>query len=760
MRGSKWVSVFALLVGVTAADTSATDVNWLVEWEFTRNGTGWQKVRVPHDWAIEGPFDREIDRQIVAIEQNGEKIATEKTGRTGSLPWIGSGEYRTCITIPEGVGFASLVFDGVMSEPDVFFDGKKVGEWKCGYNAFEVVLPTEPGDHEVRVAVRNLPESSRWYPGAGIIRPVRLVLGDATGVRTWGQAISCPDLHTVKVNTECRGKPAKVAYRVLDGDKTVTTSATGVLTGDFTPWSPEHPHLYTLETTVFNVDDKVVDRVTARFGVRTLFYGDGVFKLNGQARKFKGVCLHHDLGPLGAAFDADAFRRQVILLKEMGCDSIRTAHNMPGEDQLAICDELGMMVMAESFDSWKDVKVANGYNRFFDGWWRRDITNLVLKCRNHPSVVMWSIGNEITEQIKPVGVNLAREMQELCHALDLDPGRKVTQGLSWMPQAIESGVNAVMEIPGVTYRLPFYEAMHKATKTGVVLGAETASTVSSRGEYFFPVQIGPFVRHPGAQCSGYDVECCPWSNLPDDDWAMQDDHPWAIGEFVWTGFDYLGEPTPYDEVWPSRSSYFGIFDLAGLPKDRYWLYRSRWNTSSHTLHLVPHWTFPGREGKVMPVYCYTDFEEAELFVNGKSQGRKRKDKASRLDRFRLRWNEVIYEPGELKVVAYDRSGNPAKGAIVRTAGVSAGLKQEKRRYGKLLFVTVSVVDAKGEVVPDADDTIEVSCLGNLRFKAICNGDPTSLESFQRPRMKAFHGKLVAIFEGEGDKVECMFCDRK
>ena len=746
--------MFMIAVAAVILQSGAADIVRLVDWEFSRNGTDWQKVSVPHDWAIAGPFDREIDRQVVAIEQNGEKVATEKTGRTGSLPWIGLGEYRTRIAIPKGVGFASLVFDGVMSEPEVFFDGRKVGEWKCGYNAFEVELPAASGVHEVRVTVRNLPESSRWYPGAGIIRPVRLVLGGATGVKTWGQAISCPDLGTVKVTTECRGNPSGIAYRILDGGKVVATSETGVFTGGFTPWSPENPHLYTLETTVLGADGRAVDRLTTRFGVRTLSYGEGAFKLNGRARKFKGVCLHHDLGPLGAAFDEDAFRRQVILLKEMGCDSIRTAHNMPGEDQLAICDELGMMVMAESFDSWKEVKVANGYNRFFDDWWRRDLNNLVLKCRNHPSVVMWSIGNEITEQMKPGGVELAREMQALCHVLDPDPGRKVTQGLSWMPQAIESGVNGVMEIPGVTYRLPFYEAMYKATRTGVVLGAETASTVSSRGEYFFPVRVGPFVRHSGAQCSGYDVEYCSWSNLPDDDWAMQDGHAWTIGEFVWTGFDYLGEPTPYDEVWPSRSSYFGIFDLAGLPKDRYWLYRSRWNASSHTLHLVPHWTFPGREGEVTPVYCYTDFDEAELFVNGKSQGRRRKDRTSRLDRFRLRWNDVVYESGELKVVAYGKDGRPAMAECVRTAGEPVRVDLTKRRFGRLLFVTATLVDAAGTPVPNADRTLSFSCGRGLRFRAICNGDATSVESFVEPHMRTFHGQLVAIFEGEGEKVGC------
>ena len=756
MRKFVCVAVVALGLAAGAEGEFSRRVELSEGWSFRRPGEAWRTVRVPHDWAIAGPFDKEIDKQVVAIVQNGEKVATEKTGRTGSLPWIGSGEYRTRIAIPEGTGFASLVFDGVMSEPEVFFDGRKVGEWKYGYNAFEVELPAEPGEHEVRVTVRNLPESSRWYPGAGIIRPVRLVLGNATGVRTWGQAIACPDLRTMKVTTDCRGKPGRIAYRVLDGEKVVATSETGVLTADFTPWSPENPRLYTLETTVTGEDGKVADRVTTRFGVRTLEYGDGAFRLNGQARKFKGVCLHHDLGPLGAAFDRDAFVRQVTLLKEMGCDSIRTSHNMPADEQLAVCDELGMMVMAESFDSWKEVKVENGYNRFFDDWWRRDLTNLVLKCRNHPSVVMWSIGNEIPEQVRPdAGVRLAQEMQELCHALDPDPGRKVTQGLSTMPGAIESGVNGVMEIPGVTYRLPFYEAMYRATKTGIVLGAETASTISSRGEYFFPVKPTPTEHHhPNLQCSGYDVEWCPWSNLPDDDWAKQDDLPWTIGEFVWTGFDYLGEPTPYDGAWPSRSSYFGILDLAGLPKDRYWLYRSRWQAKDHTLHLVPHWTFPGREGEVTPVYCYTDFDEAELFVNGKSQGRIRKNPKSRLDRYRLRWNDVVYQPGELKVVAYGKDGRAAMTETVRTAGAPVRAELRKRRFGRLLFVTATLVDAAGTPVPNADRTLSFTCGEGLRFRAICNGDATSLESFVRPRMKTFHGQLVAIFEGAGEDVSC------
>ena len=747
----KKTMMLAAVVAAVAAE-AAQVIKLSDGWEFRRAGGVWERVTVPHDWAIAGPFDKEIDKQVVAIVENGEKKAGEKTGRTGSLPFIGEGEYRRTVTIPSGTGYASLVFDGVMSEPEIFCDGVKVGEWKSGYNAFEVELPTKAGEHQILVKAKNRAESSRWYPGAGIIRPVKLVLGNAVGVKTWGSAIWSPDLKTVKVKTECRGAVGRIAHRVLLGDREVAASETGTLTGDFEPWSPENPRLYTLVTEVYAKDGTLADRKEERFGVRTLKYGDGKFLLNGTARKFKGVCLHHDLGPLGAAFDKDAFRRQMTLLKEMGCDSLRTSHNMPGEEQLEVCDELGIMVMAESFDSWQLAKVKNGYNLFFDDWWKKDVRNLVEKCRNHPSVVMWSIGNEVYEQNTDAGAALSRALQEECHKYDPDPNRKVTQGLSWMPNAIKNGLNAVMEIPAVTYRLPFYEAMYKDTKTGIVLGAETASTVSSRGEYFFPVVPTNCPSHANLQCTSYDVEWTPWSNLPDDDWATQDDHPWTIGEFVWTGFDYLGEPYPYDTAWPSRSAYFGILDLAGIPKDRYWLYRSRWNETSHTLHLVPHWTFPGREGQVTPVYCYTDFEEAELFVNGKSQGRIRKNPKSRLDRYRLRWNDVVYQPGELKVVAYDRNGAAALTETVRTAGAPAKVTLEKRRFGKLLFVTAKIVDANGTLCPDAADNLSVSCGRGLRFKAICNGDATSLESFVEPHMKAFHGQLVAIFEGEGDEV--------
>lgn len=754
MRSMKraFIQVLVGLMAVGCADAvfAQTHEVPLTNWQFSRDGGAWQVVTVPHDWAIAGPFDSAIDKQVVRIVENQETNATEKTGRTGSLPWIGRGVYRRRLEIPAEAQWASLVFSGAMSEPEIWLDGKKVGEWKFGYTPFEVELPvTSGGVHELEVRLQNRPRSSRWYPGAGLYRPVALRWGGAVGIRTQGQALHTPDLETLVVTTDVRRPEdvaAAVSYRVLDAaGREVASGASPLKIPKARAWSPEAPYLYTLETRV-TVNGEIADVRRDRFGVRTVSYGKDGFRLNGIRRKFKGVCLHHDLGPLGAAFDGDAFRRQVVLLKEMGCDAIRTAHNIPAPEQLAICDELGLMVMAESFDAWERAKVERGYNLWFRDWWRRDLRQLVLSARNHPSVVMWSIGNEIPDQDSPRGAELTQELQTFVHTLDPDPNRLVTQGASRMPAALDSGVIAVMEIPALTYRLPFYEACYRASSSGLMLGAETASTVSSRGVYTFPDEPQSMKMHADGQCSGYDVEHCAWSNLPDDDFAMQDDRDWTIGEFVWTGFDYLGEPTPYDTYAPSRSSYFGILDLAGLPKDRYWLYRARWNRSAPTLHVLPHWTWPGREGKVTPVYVYTSYPSAELFVNGQSQGRRTFDRSSRLDRYRLRWRDVVYEPGEIRVVAYDEQGRAAAEKTVRTAGAFARFDETARDFGRLRFVTVTAVDAQGTPCPDECRVYEVRVPAGWRFKAICNGDATSHESFVVPKMRLFKGRLVYILE--------------
>lgn len=744
-------------------------------WQFSRDKAQWENVIVPHDWAISGPFDKKWDIQTVAIVQNGEKTATEKTGRSGALPWIGEGYYKLTFQIPEGYKHAELIFDGAMAEPTVSINGKKAGYWAYGYNAFRIDATPylTSGNNQLEVSLNNLEESSRWYPGAGIYRPVRLVLTGDARFETWRTFAHTTkltkDTAYVDVESYITGNISDPTTSVEIGiydqrgsmiDERHMPAQDKVLlkTTLYVPkpkaWSPEEPNLYKLVTRIYK-DNKVIDEQKTNIGLRTVSVSkENGFQLNGITRKIKGVCLHHDLGPLGAAENKAALIRQIKMMKEMGADAIRTAHNMPSQWQMEICDSLGMMVMAESFDMWIYPKCKNGYARFFKEWWEQDITNLVLSQRNHPSIIMWSIGNEIPDQGNKEGVEYAKKLQDLCHKLD--PSRPVTQGIDRVDAAMKSGFAQVMDVPGFNYRLHKYDKGLKELPQGFLLGSETASTVSSRGVYKFPVEVSNKKTYDDGQCNGYDTEYCSWSNLPDDDWVWQDDYKQVIGEFVWTGYDYLGEPTPYDTYWPSRSSYFGICDLAGLAKDRYYLYRSKWNTEKHTVHLLPHWTWPDRKGKVTPVYCYTDGVEGELFVNGKSQGRVRKNKEPRLDRYRLRWNNVKYEPGEIKVVAYDENGNVIGEDTRRTAGAPSDIvfEVETANGGKqptlkadgndMAFITISMTDKDGNHCPTADNQLTFEVTGNGTFQAACNGDATSLEPFTQPQMKLFSGKVVAV----------------
>ena len=777
-----------LLAAVTYSQAQRQEINLTDDWQFSRDRQTWETVSVPHDWAISGPFDKKWDLQTVAIVQNGETQATEKSGRSGALPWIGEGHYKHTFTIPQDFdGHTELVFDGAMAEPTVFVNGQKAGYWAYGYNAFRVDITkfVKPGDNLLEVDLKNLEESSRWYPGAGIYRPVKLVLMPKISIDDWSICARTIDVNlqknvaNVEVNAYVKNaKDADPSMRMIlsltDAGGRVVAARSVVSFGEGAVsrtlpvpspqlWSPESPYLYTLTVSI-RKDGKDIDVKSIKTGIRTVRVSkEKGFQLNGVTRKLKGVCLHHDLGPLGAAVNKAALIRQVKILKEMGCDAIRTAHNMPSQMQMDVCDSLGMMVMAESFDMWQYPKCKNGYARFFDDWAEKDITNLVKANRNHPSIVMWSIGNEIPEQGSEAGRQISIRLQGLCHALD--PTRPVTQGMDRAEQALKSGMAQTMDVPGFNYRVHKYQTNIEQLPQGFLLGSETASTVSSRGVYYFPVTPTDRGVHPDGQCSSYDVEWCSWSNLPDDDWVWQDDQDWIIGEFVWTGFDYLGEPTPYDEYWPSRSSYFGICDLAGLPKDRYYLYRSHWNTKEHTIHLLPHWTWgKDRVGQVTPVYCYTDYPEAELFVNGKSQGRIKKNPSERLDRYRLRWNDVKYEPGELKVVVYDETGKNCGEQIVRTAGKPHHLQLDvwtqqsdfspltphlSSLYSDgedLAFVTVSLVDKNGMLIPNAADQLTFKVEGAGTFRAVCNGDATSLESFTEPTMKLFSGQLVVIVQ--------------
>lgn len=739
-------------------------------YEISFNDSQWETVSVPHDWAIYGPFDKEVDKQSVAIVQNGETSATEKTGRTGALPYIGEAWYRNEFVLADldESKKVILLFEGAMSEPKVFVNGQKVGEWNYGYNYFyfditEYVFDSKP--NSLAVHLNNKGKSSRWYPGAGLYRNVSVIVKDKVSINQWGTYITTPlittDLAKVNIKTKVSEANTTLVTKILNSEgkllasQETTTNFAKEFEQNITVvnpklWSPESPNLYTAVSQLYQ-NGKLKDETTTRFGIRSIEYNQKTgFSLNGEVRKFKGVCLHHDLGPLGTAINKSALRRQLKILKDMGVDAIRSSHNMPSWEQLELCDEMGFMFLAESFDEWAKPKVENGYNRYFDTDAEKDIVNLVHATRNHPCIVMWSSGNEVPDQWGAEGVKRAKWLQDIFHRED--PTRPVTVGMDQVKATMESGFGALLDVPGLNYRVHLYEEAYKSFPQGFILGSETASTVSSRGVYKFPVEIGKMKQYDDFQSSSYDLEYCSWSNLPEDDFILQDDKPWVIGEFVWTGFDYLGEPTPYDEMWPSRSSYFGMIDLAGIPKDRYYLYRSRWNTNDETLHILPHWNWEGREGETTPVFVYTSFDSAELFVNGKSQGIQKKNHSSPQHRYRLMWMDVKYEPGTVKVVAYDETGKVAKSKEIHTAGDPYQLVLQpdtthiKADGEEMAFVTVSVVDKNGIPCPTATHQLQFEVSGAGTYRAACNGDATSLEMFHKPTMKLFSGKLVVIVQ--------------
>lgn len=757
-------------------------------WEFTKGRpealTVWQQVRVPHDWAIYGPFDRDNDLQTVAVEQNGEKEKTEKTGRTGGLPFIGKGTYRTVFEVPDTANRnITLVFDGAMSNAHVKVNGKEVAYWPYGYNSFynDVTDAVVPGKNEMVVELENYERASRWYPGAGLYRNVHVVNTHKIHIPIWGTYITTPSVSTEKASVRLemeidgaeKGDRIEVKTEIIspEGKIVASNNAPFIAQGQIHSqnflisqpelWSPETPRLYTARTKI-EKNGNIVDCYDTRFGIRKLEYiPEQGFFLNGTIVKFKGVCNHHDLGPLGAAVNKSALRHQVELMKNMGANAIRTSHNMPAPELVELCDELGMMLMVEPFDDWSfRPKSPNGYGAFFNEWSEKDVTNMVKHYRNNPSVVMWSIGNEVPSQWGPDGVKELTMLQDLVKSLDAT--RPVTCGMDQIGSVLDNGFAAFLDIPGFNYKPQYYKKAFEVLPQKMILGSETASTVSSRGVYHFPVSFEKehnSVLHHDHQSSSYDNETCDWSNTPDIDFYM-DEQPWVLGQFVWTGFDYLGEPSPYDtDAWPSHSSVFGIVDLASLPKDRYYLYRSVWNTEDATLHILPHWNWKGREGQVTPIFVYTSYPKAELFINGKSQGIREKNDSTLQTRYRLMWNETKYEPGEVKVVAYDVSGNKVAEKIMRTAGKPHHLVLTSNRQtlladgDELAYITVQVADKDGNIIPDDNRKVKFKVSGAGTFEATANGDPTCLMSFQNPEMELFSGAATAIVRSaakEGD----------
>ncbi len=786
----------------------------LTSWQFRQEpsaqmpqvDTVWREVTIPHDWAISGPFDRENDLQKVIVVQNGENEATWKTGRSGGLPWMGKAHYRTRVKVNKDK-FYTLVFDGAMSHADVYVNGEEMVYWPYGYNTFDCyILPhlITSDSVDIDVFLENKPQQSRWYPGAGLYRNVHLVESHPVHIPTFGVLIRTPkvskDFAQITFAAELQNgveefRIENTEYSVhtdilFDGKVVATIDGQEGATDIRSPqlWSPETPNIYVARTRVYK-NKEIIDEVKTPFGIRSVSYTpEHGFQLNGETRKFKGVCLHHDLGPLGVAIHKDALRHQLTMLKEMGCDAVRTSHNMPAPELVELCDEMGIMLCVEPFDVWNHGKTDNDYHVEFDDWWKWDITNMVKHFRNNPSVMLWSSGNEVWNQVLPDGIGIVKELQALFH--QLDPTRPVTNGMDQAMHVIHNGFGAAVELPGFNYRTGRYLEAYENLPQKMILGSETSSTVSSRGVYKIPAVIQPDKLYSDNQSSGYDLEYCAWSGLPEQDFQLQDDYPWTLGQFVWTGFDYLGEPSPYDtDAWPSHSSYFGIIDLASLPKDRFWLYRSQWNKADETLHLLPHWNW--KKGDKVPVFCYTSYPEAELFVNGKSFGRLRHatpeeteqlakgdlsvtlpqpkgNKAARvsqmpqvgkfeipewgsaprpelLPRYRLMWFDVPYKKGKIEVVAYDKNGKEAARQTIRTASKPHHLVVEcanaDENPEELYYMTVKVVDRKGNLCPFANNLISYEGEG---FVAAANGDAACLDSFVTPQMHAFAGQCTFI----------------
>lgn len=792
--------------------------------------TDWRALSLPHDWGIEGPFEQKLP------------------GESGKLPWAGVGWYRKTFTVPTadaGKRF-TLQVDGAMAYAMVWCNGQFVGGWPYGYSSFHLDLTPalKPGAENTLVIRLNNPEqSSRWYPGAGIYRNVWLLKTNPVHVAQWGTYITTPEISADQAKVLLKATvannsaaPATLTVKtdafLLDGQDrraarpafTETSPPVAIPAGQeaVVPvaatvkspqlWSTETPNRYLAVTTVMQ-DGKVVDTYESSFGIRTIeFTADRGFLLNGQHVPIQGVCNHHDLGALGAAFNVRAAERQLEIMKEMGVNALRTSHNPPAPELLDLCDRMGILVMDESFDCWKKGKKGNDYNQLWPDWHALDLRAEYHRDRNHPSIILWSIGNEVLELGDAVnGPAIAAELTAI--AREEDPTRLTVIG-SNNGGASYNGVQKNVGVMGQNYQLGGYGRFKKENPTIPLVGSETSSAVSSRGEYFFqtpeqvsaianeeakkaaenaakqgkpapsPSQLRPFTpvsedKSQGKsdfQVSSYDLYGPGWAHTPDGEFSALDQNSFVAGEFVWTGFDYLGEPTPYNgdvtnilnfhdaegraemerqlkELGkirvPSRSSYFGIVDLAGFKKDRFYLYQARWRPDFPMAHILPHWNWPERMGLVTPVYVYTSGDEAELFLNGKSLGRNKKGPLE----YRLRWNDVVYQPGELKVVAY-KNGKEWAQDVMKTTGPAAQLLLKPDHAtidgdGRdLSFVTVTVADKNGLLVPRSKNLVKFEVSGPGEIVGVDNGDATSFESFQASERKAYNGLALVIIRAK------------
>ncbi|NJC39451.1 beta-galactosidase [Xanthomonas arboricola] len=754
--------------------------------------SGWERVDLPHDWAIAGPF-----------------LADGPYGGMGRLPSWGVGWYRKTLDIPASDRGRSLFLDldGAMAYATVWLNGKLVGGWPYGYSSWRVDLSPYVvfgASNQLAIRLDNPPDSARWYPGGGLYRNVWLTRTAPLHVAHWGTQLTTPQVSADRAQLQLAVTLDNAARSAVQAQVStaiyVLDAARGTRSGEPVAriaamrvavpaggsarvqgstqidhprlWGPpptQRPHRYVAVTEV-RQDGRVVDRYETPFGIRSIvFDAEQGLLVNGEQVPIRGVNNHHDLGALGAAFNVRAAERQLQLLQQMGANAIRMSHNPPAPELLELTDRMGLLVVDEVFDSWQMKKTPLDFHLVFPQWHEPDLRAMLRRDRNHPSVMLWSVGNEVGEQYTgEQGAAIARTLHAMVH--EEDPSRPATVAMNYaspempLPAALDvislnyqgEGIRDAPEFAG-TERIrkqPQYPAFHATFPHKAILSSETASALSSRGVYLFPVtpdtsapvrdgRGGDSVAH---QVSAYELHAVDFGSSADKVFAAQDQHRYVAGEFVWTGFDYLGEPTPY---YSSRSSYSGIFDLAGFPKDRYWLYQSRWRPDLPMAHLLPHWTWPGREGQVTPVHVFTSGDEAELFVNGVSQGRKRKGPLQ----YRLRWDGVVYQPGELRVQAY-RQGKPWASDRVQTAGSAARMqvmpdRSRIRGDGQdLSFVTVRLFDRAGRPAPTAGDRLRFRIEGPGELVASDNGDPTNLESFAASQRNAFNGLCLAIVRGK------------
>ena len=747
----------------------------------------WRSLYLPHDWAIEGDFIRELP------------------GETGKRPFAGIGWYRKHFTVSNSDKGKQIYldFDGAMAYPTVWLNGKFVGGWTYGYSSFRLDLTPylEFGKENVlSVRLENPPDSSRWYPGSGIYRNVWLVKTAPVHVGHWGTFVTTSEVSNFSANVKIQTKidnhlnssanistQTKVfelgsndqklgkAVSVSEKNSIVVTPILSTNTEENIRienpklWSFKTPNRYVAVTEI-QQNGKTIDSYETTFGIRTIkFDAQKGFLLNGERLYLQGVCDHHDLGALGSALNYRALQRQLEILKEMGVNAIRTSHNPPAPELLELADKMGFVVMDEAFDCWARGKTKNDYHLVFPDWHEKDWRSQLRRDRNHPSVILWSIGNEIWEQGTPEGHKIAVELSKIAH--EEDPTRPTSAGANDTRSGY-NGFQKTVDVFGYNYKPLQYEKFRQENPTIPLFASETASTISSRGEYFFPVVDDKSKGLQDFQMSSYDLYAPPWATPPDWEFKGQDQNPFTAGEFVWTGFDYLGEPTPYDgktKTMPnlieptlkkqietelaqkgeipllSRSSYFGIVDLAGFKKDRFYIYQARWRPDLPMAHILPHWNWAERVGQVTPVHVYTSGDEAELFLNGKSLGRKKKGQFE----YRFRWDDVVYQSGELKVVAY-KNGKKWAEDIVKTTDIPAQISMSADRSNikadgqDLSFITVKITDKNGLMVPRSKNPIRFEISGAGEIVATDNGDATDLSSFQSKSRKAYNGMALVI----------------